>query len=56
MGSTVLLYGVAALLSSMVDFPVANHGMAVFKLLGVKMRESARHVEIKENLKYVSDC
>ena len=47
-GSTVLSYGVAALLSSMVEFPVANLEMAVFKLLGVKMRESARHIEIKE--------
>ena len=40
-GSVVLSYGAAAVVSVLVEFPVANVEMAVFKLLGVRLRESA---------------
>ena len=41
-GSVVLSYGAAAVVSTLVEFPVANVEMAVFKLLGVQMRASGR--------------
>ena len=43
-GTTVLSYGAAALVSTFVEFPVANIEMAVFKALGISLRESSRRV------------
>ena len=45
-GGTVLSYGVAAMVSAFVEFPVANVEMAVFKVLGIQLRESTRRVNM----------
>ena len=42
-GNTVLAFGAAFVLAVFVEFPLGNLEMAVFKLLGVSRRESARH-------------
>ena len=42
-GSTVLSFGAAFMLAVFVEFPLGNLEVAVFKLLGVSRRESARH-------------
>ena len=47
-GTTVLSYGAAALVSAFVEFPVANLEMAVFKVLGVGLRESSRRVDVNK--------
>ena len=47
-GTTVLSYGAAALVSTFVEFPVANLEMAVFKALGVGLRESSRRVDVNK--------
>ena len=44
-GTVVLSYGVAALVTIFVEFPVSNIEMAAFKLFGVKTRESTRVTE-----------
>ena len=41
-GTVVLSYGAAALVTIFVEFPVSNIEMAAFKLFGVKTRESTR--------------
>ena len=51
-GNTVLAFGVAFVLAVFVEFPLGNLEMAVFKLLGVSRRESARHgTEADKNAK-----
>ena len=44
-GTTILSYAAAALVSTFVEFPVANLEMAVFKALGIGLRESSRRVD-----------
>ena len=42
--NVVLSYGVAGVVAAFVEFPLSNLEMAVFKLVGLKQRESARMV------------
>ena len=48
-GSVVLSYGAAGVVSTLVEFPVANVEMAVFKLLGLQLRGSAKPVHSDKN-------
>ena len=50
-GTVVLSYGAAVLVTIFVEFPVSNIEMAAFKLFGVKTRESTRIVEKKSDSK-----
>ena len=45
-GSVVLSYGAAGVVSVLVEFPFANVEMAVFKVLGMQLRESTRRVKM----------
>ena len=47
----VLSYGAAGVVSIVVEFPVANVEMAVFKVLGVQLRESTRRVKMYRDTK-----
>ena len=48
-GCTVISYGAAAILSTAVEFPVANVEMAIFKLLGLQLRESTRRIKLQND-------
>ena len=43
--AVVLSFGAAGVIATFVEFPLSNLEMAVFKLIGLKVRESTRRVE-----------
>ena len=47
--TVVLSFGAAGVVAVFVEFPLSNLEMAVFGALGLKRRESTRHVSISEN-------
>ena len=47
-GMVVLSYGVAGVVATFVEFPLSNVEMAFFKLVGLRLRESTRRVEVQE--------